>query len=57
MPWSINALAQIAGITALQNKKHLVKSKLIKKEYEFLLENFLALMELNFMIRQLILFS
>ena len=30
-------LAQIAGITALQNKKHLVKSRLtIKKEYEFL---------------------
>ena len=38
VPWSINALAQIAGIIALQNKKHLVRSNLtIKKEYEFLL--------------------
>ena len=38
IPWSINALAQIAAIVALQNKKHLVKSKLIiKKEYDFLL--------------------
>ena len=38
VPWSINTLAQIAGTTALQNKKHLIKSNLIiKKEYEFLL--------------------
>ena len=38
VPWSINVLAQIAGITALENKKHLLKSKsIIKKEYEFLM--------------------
>ena len=38
VPWSINSLAQIAAIIALQDKNHLVKSKLIiKKEYEFLL--------------------
>ena len=38
VPWSINSLAQIAAIIALQDKNHLVKSNLIiKKEYEFLL--------------------
>ena len=38
VPWSINAMAQTAAIVALQNKKHLVKSRLtIKKEYDFLL--------------------
>ena len=38
IPWSINALAQIAGITALENKKHILKSKsIIQKEYEFLM--------------------
>ncbi|AFS81579.1 class I/II aminotransferase [Candidatus Nitrosopumilus koreensis AR1] len=37
IPWSVNALAQEAGITAIKNKSHLTKSKLlIKKESTFL---------------------
>lgn len=37
IPWSVNALAQEAGITAIQNKTHLKKSKtIIKKESNFL---------------------
>jgi len=37
IPWSVNALAQEAGIIAIKNKSHLTKSKLIiKKESDFL---------------------
>ena len=37
IPWSVNILAQEAGITAIKNKSHLAKSKsIIKKEYNFL---------------------
>ena len=37
IPWSVNALAQEAGITAIQNKTHLKKAKtIIKKESNFL---------------------
>lgn len=37
IPWSVNALAQQAGIVALKNKQHLTKSKsIIKKESNFL---------------------
>lgn len=37
IPWSVNALAQQAGITAIKNKSHLIKSKsIIKKEFDFL---------------------
>ena len=37
IPWSVNVLAQEAGIIALKNKSHLKKSKLIiQKEYIFL---------------------
>lgn len=37
IPWSVNSMAQLAGISALQNKRHISKSKyIIKKEYEFL---------------------
>ncbi|MFB5632434.1 MAG: pyridoxal phosphate-dependent aminotransferase [Nitrosopumilus sp.] len=37
IPWSVNALAQQAGIIALKNKSHLTKSKsIIKKESNFL---------------------
>ena len=57
VPWSINALAQIAGIFALQNKKHLLKSKLIiKKEYEFLQKKNFQIDGLEFHVLQLILF-
>jgi len=37
IPWSVNILAQEAGISAIKNKSHLTKSKsIIKKEYDFL---------------------
>ena len=37
IPWSVNALAQEAGIIAIKNKSHLIKSKsIIKKESSFL---------------------
>ena len=37
IPWSVNALAQEAGIIAIKNKSHLTKSKsIIKKESNFL---------------------
>ena len=37
IPWSVNALAQEAGIIAIKNKSHLTKSKsIIKKESSFL---------------------
>ncbi|RMW38511.1 MAG: threonine-phosphate decarboxylase [Nitrosopumilus sp.] len=37
IPWSVNALAQEAGILAVKNKSHLTKSKsIIKKESNFL---------------------
>ena len=37
IPWSVNSLAQDAGINALQNKSHLKKSnQIIRKESEFL---------------------
>ena len=37
IPWSVNALAQEAGIIAIKNKSHLVKSNsIIKKELNFL---------------------
>lgn len=37
IPWSVNALAQEAGILALKNKSHLTKSNsIIKKESNFL---------------------
>lgn len=37
IPWSVNALAQEAGIIAIQNKSHLIESKsIIKKESRFL---------------------
>ena len=37
IPWSVNVLAQEAGIVAIKNKSHLIKSKsIIKKEYNFL---------------------
>ena len=37
IPWSVNVLAQEAGIIAIKNKSHLKKSKLIiQKEYLFL---------------------
>ena len=37
IPWSVNILAQEAGIIAIKNKSHLIKSKsIIKKEYDFL---------------------
>ena len=37
IPWSVNILAQEAGIIAIKNKSHLTKSKsIIKKEYDFL---------------------
>ncbi|MCE2505774.1 MAG: threonine-phosphate decarboxylase [Nitrosopumilaceae archaeon] len=37
IPWSVNALAQEAGIIAIKNKSHLTKSKsIIKKESDFL---------------------
>ena len=40
IPWSVNVLAQEAGILALKNKSHLKKSKLIiQKEYLFLKKN------------------
>lgn len=37
IPWSVNTIAQYAGISALNNISHISKSKdVIKKEYEFL---------------------
>lgn len=37
IPWSVNALAQEAGLIAIKNKNHLIKSKsVIKKESNFL---------------------
>jgi len=37
IPWSVNALAQEAGIIAIKNKSHLIESKsIIKKESSFL---------------------
>ena len=37
IPWSVNALAQEAGVIAIKNKSHLTKSKsIIKKESNFL---------------------
>lgn len=37
IPWSVNALAQEAGILAIKNKSHIIKSKLlIQKESNFL---------------------
>ena len=37
IPWSVNALAQEAGVMAIKNKSHLEKSKsIIKKESNFL---------------------
>ena len=37
IPWSVNALAQEAGLIAIKNKNHIVKSKsIIKKESSFL---------------------
>ncbi len=37
IPWSVNALAQEAGLIAIKNKNHLTKSKsIIKKESSFL---------------------
>ena len=40
IPWSINNLAQLAAITALKNKSHLEKSKvLIQKESNYLQKN------------------
>jgi len=37
IPWSVNALAQEAGIIAIKNKSHLIESKsIIKKELRFL---------------------
>lgn len=37
IPWSVNALAQEAGMIAIKNKSHLTKSKsIIKKESNFL---------------------
>ena len=37
IPWSVNVLAQEAGIIAIKNKSHMAKSKsIIKKEYVFL---------------------
>ena len=37
IPWSINSLAQDAGVAALKNKSHLTKSKeIIKKESQFI---------------------
>ena len=37
IPWSVNVLAQEAGIIAIKNKSHLIKSKsIIKKESNFL---------------------
>ncbi len=37
IPWSVNALAQEAGVIAIKNKSHLPKSKsIIKKESNFL---------------------
>ncbi len=37
IPWSVNALAQEAGLIAIKNKSHLIKSKsIIKKELSFL---------------------
>ncbi len=37
IPWSVNTLAQEAGIIAIKNKSHITKSKsIIKKEFNFL---------------------
>ena len=37
IPWSVNSMAQLAGISALKNKSHISKSNnIIKKEYDFL---------------------
>ena len=37
IPWSVNALAQEAGVIAIKNKSHIIKSKsIIKKESNFL---------------------
>ena len=37
IPWSVNVIAQEAGIIAIKNKSHLIKSKsIIKKEFNFL---------------------
>ena len=37
IPWSVNVLAQEAGIIAIKSKSHMAKSKsIIKKEYVFL---------------------
>ncbi len=37
IPWSVNSMAQLAGIYALKNKSHITKSNnIIKKEYDFL---------------------
>lgn len=40
IPWSINSLAEIAGVIAIDDKSHLKKSKLlIKKELSYLKKN------------------
>ncbi|MDH3191158.1 MAG: aminotransferase class I/II-fold pyridoxal phosphate-dependent enzyme [Nitrosopumilus sp.] len=37
IPWSVNLMAEYAGISALNNPSHILKSKsIIKKEYNFL---------------------
>ena len=37
IPWSVNSMAQFAGISALKNKSHISNSNnIIKKEYDFL---------------------
>jgi threonine-phosphate decarboxylase len=44
IPWSVNALAQEAGVLAIKNKSHLAKSNsLIKKESNFLKKKITAI--------------
>lgn len=40
VPWSVNALAQVAGVEALRDKEHLERSKrIIREEKGFLIDN------------------
>ena len=49
LPWSVNLMAQHAGIVALKNKSHIIKShNMIKKEYHFLKNKISSINGLNF---------
>lgn len=48
LPWSVNLMAQQAGIIALENKSHISKShNIIKKEYSFLKKKIESINGLN----------